>query len=60
MACILVTYFNIWLLYWREVFIHLAGDKANEIENKIMEFQNNLKSYTEKYPFEIQAMDGSE
>jgi len=60
MACVLVTYFNIWLLYWREVFVHIAGDKVNDIESKIIEFQNNLKGYTEKYPFEIQAMDDSE
>jgi hypothetical protein len=60
LACVLVTYFNIWLLYWREVFIHIADNKLNEIENKIVEFQKNLKSYTEKHPFEIPAVDGND
>jgi hypothetical protein len=53
LARILETYFNIWLLYWREVFIHIADNKLNEIEKKIVEFQKNLKNYSEKYPFEI-------
>ncbi|MBW2544065.1 MAG: hypothetical protein JRD43_01065 [Deltaproteobacteria bacterium] len=60
LACVLVTYFNIWLLYWREVFIHIADNKLSEIENRIVEFQKNLKSYTEKHPFEIPAVDGND
>jgi hypothetical protein len=60
LAYVLVTYFNIWLLYWSELFIHRADDKLNEIKNKIVEFQKNLKSYTEKYPFEISAVDDSD
>lgn len=60
LASVLVAYFNIWLLYWREIFIHIADNKISEIENKIFEFQKNLKSYTEKYPFEISAVNGSD
>ena len=60
LTCVLVTYFNIWLLYWREVFINIADNKRNEIEKKIVEFQNNLKSYTEKYPFEISSADNND
>jgi ABC-type antimicrobial peptide transport system permease subunit len=60
LTCFLVTYFNIWLLYWREVFIHIADNKLNEIEKNIVEFQNNLKNYTERYPFKISVADNND
>lgn len=49
---ILKTFFEIFLLYWQEVFSHRAENKVHEIENKISEFRKRLNGYTEKYPFD--------
>jgi hypothetical protein len=53
LGIVLTTYFEIFLIYWQEVFIHRAENKLHGIEKIIAEFQNRLKSYTEKYPFDI-------
>ena len=55
-----MTYFNIWVMYWKEVFIHRAENKMQEIEKIIAEFQKRLKSYTEKYPFDISETENSD
>lgn len=60
LSCIIVTYFNIWLLYWQEVFIHRAGNKLQDIEKIIVEFQKKLKSYTERYPFDISETEDND
>jgi hypothetical protein len=48
----LVTFFNIFLIFWQEVFRHRAEDKLNQIESNILEYKKRLKSYTDKYPFD--------
>lgn len=53
LGCVLVTYFNIWLLYWQEVFIHRADKELKNIEKLILLFQQELKTYTVKYPFDV-------
>lgn len=60
LGSVLVTYFNIWLMYWKEVFIHRAENKLQEIEKIVIEFQKRLKSYTEKYPFDIPETENSD
>ncbi len=54
---ILVAFFNIFLIYWREVFMQRAELKLPAIEGKITEFQKRLKTYTEKHPFETSEED---
>lgn len=54
---VLVTFFNIFLLYWQEVFMQRAELQLPAIEGKIREFQKSLKTYTEKYPFETSEED---
>lgn len=48
---ILVTFFNIFLLFWQEVFKQRADEKLPQIESNIVEFQGRLKNYAERYPF---------
>jgi len=57
LARILVTFFNIFLIYWQEVFRQRAEEKLPEIENCIVEFQKRLKNYTERYPFDEPVED---
>jgi hypothetical protein len=54
---VLVTFFNIFLIYWQEVFISRAESKLHQIEGNISEFQKRLKSYTERFPFDISGLD---
>lgn len=51
---VLVTFFNIFLIFWQEVFIHRAENQLHQIESNISEFQKRLKIYTEKYPLMLQ------
>ena len=55
----LVTFFNIFLIFWQEVFIHRAENKLHQIESNISEFQKRLKIYTEKYPFDASGLDNN-
>ena len=57
---VLLTYFRIWLLYWREVFIRRAENKLHEIEKIIVEYQKRLRTYTDKYPFDISEAENNE
>ncbi len=56
---VLVTFFNMYLIYWQEVFIHRAENKLRQIESNISEFQKRLKIYTDKYPFDASVIDNS-
>ncbi len=56
---LLVTFFNIFLIFWQEIFIHRAENKLSQIERNISEFQKRLKIYTEKYPVDTAESDSN-
>ena len=52
LANMLLSYFNIFIVFWNEMFKFRACDKAIAIEKNINEYRINLKVFSDKYPFE--------
>lgn len=49
LAILLVPFFNIFLIFWKEIFMHIAGEKKEELERNVAEFAEKLIGFSQKY-----------
>lgn len=50
LACLLFSFFRIYLIFWNQIFKDRAGDKLKEIEKRIVEYDKRMRLFRDQYP----------
>lgn len=50
LACLLFSFFRIFLIFWHEIFRPKAGSKLTELEQKIKEHDSKIRLFKENFP----------